>query len=73
MSELEEFKEDILRAANAAQYSMDYFLLHIILKISEQARQAYRENNHKLCLYTINQGLWEIGIYIQNKIKKYTS
>src|SRR5437667_12875733 len=68
----EEFTEDFKRALSAAHYSMDYFLLRIILDTCRQATQTYEENNHKLCSCIINQGLWDIGIYIQNKAKKYS-
>lgn len=70
--ETEEFTEDLKRALSAAHYSMDYFLLRIILDTSKQATQASKKDNHKLCSYIVNQGLWDIGIYIQNKTKKYS-
>lgn len=72
MLELEEIKADVGRAIRAAHYSMDYFLLRIILDSSKLIIQAYKENNYKLCSYIVNKCLWDVGIYVQEKMKQYS-
>lgn len=70
-TDLEEIKNEVARAANAAFRSMDYPILRILLDLMKNMQSAYDENDGEKLNYLNNKGLWDIGCYIKDKMAVY--
>jgi hypothetical protein len=53
-------RNDVSRAFNAALFSIDYYILQIILCASRDAKTAITQKNYNQVQYIINKCFWDI-------------